>query len=490
MKGSHRLYPFTWSCSGFMMSGTDTITVATWTVHLSAKLCFASSGSTTPNLLLPTRRGVDCPSHRPHPRSAADLLRVLKLARSEAAGARLDIGNTRLGVPVVAKCAECRGTCPYDLYKCSTLACVTWMHASCKVRQCPHYLLELDCERPAAGPVDWQCTECTIVLSPTPACARATGSPRGRSNLCGHNFCEFEPCCVSEPSLTRVFAPFPFVHPLPRLLTNVEMRRMPRMWPRVNSVTEVLYWISQHSYTDATTQHSTTTVTVVHERRSNPAPTSYVNCSTTIGHAMCMIESGPAAAATVLQALAPVSPLDETTVSPPAATVTAVHECKSNPVPTSYVNCSTTIGHAMCNNDRPVCQADPPAPAPAVGILQRPGQENADDDRCTVVQPSKRFRPDVQRFAPTLRDHADAGITESMAVDAANHRPHPKPRPKRTRRCDHRWRRQVNQRNGLRYDPDPTVSDTVRESHHAAPCNLQSGSSGMKLQGHIGWPHA
>ena len=142
----------------------------------------------------------------------------------------------------------------------------------------------------------------------------------------------------------------------------------------------------------------------------------------------------------------------------------------------------------MCNNDRPVCQADPPAPAPAVGILQRPGQENADDDRCTVVQPSKRL--DVQRFAPTLRDHADAGITESMAVDAANHRPHPKPRPKRTRRCDHRWRRQVNQRNGLRYDPDPTVSDTVRESHHAAPCNLQSGSSGMELQGHIGWPHA
>ena len=144
----------------------------------------------------------------------------------------------------------------------------------------------------------------------------------------------------------------------------------------------------------------------------------------------------------------------------------------------------------MCNNDRPVCHADPRAPAPTVGILQRTGQENADDDRCTVVQPSKRFRPDVQRFAPTLRDHADAGITESMAVDAANHRPHPKPRPKRTRRCDHRWRRQVNQRNGLRYDPDPTVSDTVRESHHAAPCNLQSGSSGMELQGHIGWLHA
>jgi hypothetical protein len=45
--------------------------------------------------------------------------------------------------------------------------------------------------------------------------------------------------------------------------------------------------------------------------------------------------------------------------------------------------------------------------------------DHADDDRCTVVQPSKRFRPDVQRFAPTLRDHADAGITESMAVDAA-----------------------------------------------------------------------
>lgn len=302
----------------------------------------------------------NCPQLSPHPRSAAELLRVLKLARSEAAGARLDIGNTRLGVPVVAKCAECRGTCPYDLYKCSTLTCVTWMHASCKVRQCLHYLLELECERLDAGPVDWQCTECTIVLPPAPTCARATGSPRGRSDLSGHNFCEFEPCCDKEPSLTRVLAPFPFVHPLPRLLTNIEMRRMPMMWPRVKSVTDVLYWISQHSYTDATTQHSTTTVKVVHERRSNPASTSYVNCS-------------------------------------------------------------TTIGHAMCKNDRPVCHADPPAPAPAVGILQCPGQENADDDRCTVVQPSKRFRPDVQHFGPTLRDHADAGITEWMAVDAANH---------------------------------------------------------------------
>jgi hypothetical protein len=71
---------------------------------------------------------------QPHPRPAANLLKVLKLARSEAAGARLDIGNTRLGVPVVAACAECHGTCPYDLYKCSTSTCHTWMHASCKVR--------------------------------------------------------------------------------------------------------------------------------------------------------------------------------------------------------------------------------------------------------------------------------------------------------------------------------------------------------------------
>jgi hypothetical protein len=73
----------------------------------------------------------------------------------------------------------------------------------------------------------------------------------------------------------------------------------------------------------------------------------------------------------------------------------------------------------MWKNDQPDCHAGPPAPAPAADMQQRPGQENADDDRCTVVQPSKRLRPDVQRFAPTLRDHADAGMTESMAVDAA-----------------------------------------------------------------------
>jgi hypothetical protein len=61
VKGSHRLCPFTWSCSDVMMSGTDTTTVNTWTVHLSAKLCFASSESATLNLLLPTRQWVDCP---------------------------------------------------------------------------------------------------------------------------------------------------------------------------------------------------------------------------------------------------------------------------------------------------------------------------------------------------------------------------------------------------------------------------------------------
>jgi hypothetical protein len=55
----------------------------------------------------------------------------------------------------------------------------------------------------------------------------------------------------------------------------------------------------------------------------------------------------------------------------------------------------------------------------AAAVVDPIHSEHADDDRCTVVQPSKRFRPDVQRFAPALRDHADAGMTESMAVDAA-----------------------------------------------------------------------
>jgi hypothetical protein len=50
-------------------------------------------------------------------------------------------------------------------------------------------------------------------------------------------------------------------------------------------------------------------------------------------------------------------------------------------------------------------------------MLQRPGQERAEDVRCAVVQPSNRFRQDVQHFAPTLRDHANAGMNKSMAVD-------------------------------------------------------------------------
>jgi hypothetical protein len=171
---------------------------------------------------------------------------------------------------VVAACAECHGTCPYDLCKCSTFTCQTWMHASCKVRQCLHYLLELDCGNPDAGHVDWQCTACTIVSPPTPTCARATGSPRGRTDFCGHDFCEFEPCSASEPSLTRVCAPFPFVHP-PRLLTKFKMRRMPRMWPQVNSITGILHWLSQHSFSDPRIKRSTATVKVMHERNSNPA---------------------------------------------------------------------------------------------------------------------------------------------------------------------------------------------------------------------------
>ena len=125
-------------------------------------------------------------------------------------------------------------------------------------------------------------------------------------------------------------------------------------------------------------------------------------------------------------------------------------------------------------------------------MLQRPGQnKNADDDRSIVVTPSKRFRPNVQRFAPNLPDHADAGITESMAVDAAVIDSVRNPVPA-AHAADVNIDGGVKSTsvNGLRYDPDPTGSDTVRESHHAAPCNLQSGSSGMELQGHIGWLHA
>jgi hypothetical protein len=216
-----------------------------------------------------------------------------------------------------------------------------------------------------------------------------------------------------------------------------------------------------------------------------------------VDHELALHEYGPTAAATALHALSTVPPVDETTVFPAAATVLAVHECKSNPVPTSYVNCSPNIGQAMWKSDRPDCHADPPAPAPAADMQQRPGQENADDDRCTVVQPSERFRPDVQRFAPTLRDHADAGITESMAVDAAVVDPIPN---EQADFSDPRIQRStvtvkvVHERNSnpaddvtiaggvkstnvtvFAADPDPTVRNAVRDSRHAAPCHLQSG---------------
>ncbi len=126
----------------------------------------------------------------------------------------------------------------------------------------------------------------------------------------------------------------------------------------------------------------------------------------------------------------------------------------------------------MWNSDRPVCHADPPAPAPAVDTLQRPGQEHADDDRCTVVQPSERFRPDMQRFAPTLREHADAGITESMAVDAAIIDPIPN-----AHADDATIDGGVKSTSVTVFatDPDLTICDTARDSHRAAPCNLQSG---------------
>jgi hypothetical protein len=133
-----------------------------------------------------------------------------------------------------------------------------------------------------------------------------------------------------------------------------------------------------------------------------------------VDHVLAIHAYGPASAATALHALSTVSVLDETTVSPAAATVMAVHECKSNPVPASYVSCSTTDGHAMWKNDRPVCHAGPHVPAPAVDMLQRPGQERAADGHCAVVETSKYFHPYVQRFIPSLRDSARQSNMETI----------------------------------------------------------------------------
>jgi len=112
-------------------------------------------------------------------------------------------------------------------------------------------------------------------------------------------------------------------------------------------------------------------------------------------------------AATALPAPATVSSFDETAVSSTATTVMAAHEHGSKRVPASYVCCSTD-GHAMSVNDRSACRADPPAPAPAVAILQCPRQEHTDDGRCKVVQSSKRVGPHVQHFAPILAIEMDS----------------------------------------------------------------------------------
>ena len=112
-------------------------------------------------------------------------------------------------------------------------------------------------------------------------------------------------------------------------------------------------------------------------------------------------------AATALPAPVTVSSFDETVVSSTATTVMAAHEHGPIRVPASSVCCSTD-GHAMSVNDRSACRADPPAPAPAVAILQCPRQEHTDDGRCKVVQSSKRVGPHVQHFAPILAIEMDS----------------------------------------------------------------------------------
>jgi hypothetical protein len=52
---------------------------------------------------------------------------------------------------------------------------------------------------------------------------------------------------------------------------------MPRMWPQVNSITGILHWLSQHSFSDPRIKRPTVTVKVVHERNSNPTDDVTIN---------------------------------------------------------------------------------------------------------------------------------------------------------------------------------------------------------------------
>ncbi len=96
----------------------------------------------------------------------------------------------------------------------------------------------------------------------------------------------------------------------------------------------------------------------------------------------------------------------------------AAHEHGPIRVLASYV-CCLTDGHAMSFNDRSACRADPPAPAPAVAMLQCPRKGHTDDGRCKVVQSSKRVGPDVQHFAPILAIEMDSTSNmEKMSFSA------------------------------------------------------------------------
>ena len=85
---------------------------------------------------------------------------ALAAARRHSAWARLDIGADARQVPVTAACCECRTTTGYDLVKCSSVGCGSWVHASCSVPQCPHYLTETDCGTSLYRATRWQCKAC------------------------------------------------------------------------------------------------------------------------------------------------------------------------------------------------------------------------------------------------------------------------------------------------------------------------------------------
>ncbi len=106
------------------------------------------------------RLSLEWGAHRKIMNVTSELKSALAAASHQSAWARLDIGADARQLPVTAACYRCHRTSSNDLIKCCTVGCPSWVHASCAVPQCPHYLTATDCGTSLYRPTRWQCKEC------------------------------------------------------------------------------------------------------------------------------------------------------------------------------------------------------------------------------------------------------------------------------------------------------------------------------------------